>query len=109
MLQSMIIEDLSNEYSLVKSSYIKAQTTYRLQGLILDFKQIYIDNKSYVTIKINNYLENKSKKKTVFKQFFYKKETTGKNANSTVGDLNILSNKYIQDLNIWIEEELKKN
>lgn len=109
MLQSMIIENLSNEYYLVKSSYIKAQTTYRLQGLILDFKQFYINNKSYVSIKINNYLENKANKKTVFKQFSYKKETQGENANSTVVDLNLLSNLYVKDLNLWIKEELNNN
>jgi len=108
MLQGMIIENLSNEYEFVKSPYIKAQTSYRVQGLILDFKQVYEDNKSYVSIKINNYLENKVSRKTLFKQFSYKKETRGKNARSTVIDLNELSNLYVRDLNLWIKEELKK-
>ena len=107
MIQNIIIESLSSSFNLVRPRNIRFATKYTLDAYLLAFEQNISNDKSLSKFTINIYLKNNYNSNIYFKQFTYTKDNEKIDSINAVNDLNNLSNRFIKDLNLWLEERTK--
>jgi len=106
MIQNQLIKYLSNtnNYKFVTSSNINIRGNYQILSEIDNFHQYFKDDKSFVKFSIRIYLKNR--KDTYYKNFSYTQGCDENNALGAVKAFNIVLNKFVQDLDIWILEKI---
>ncbi len=108
MLQNAMVQYLSNsdDFEFVSSSRLNLHTHYKILSELDSFEQKFIADKSYATLQIRVFLINS--KELYSKQFQYTQECKESNAKGSVEALNVITNKFVRDLHIWIAKSLKE-
>ena len=111
MLQQLIAKHLTsqNKYKYITTSNIKVNSDYKILSELVDFKQTFTKTKSYAEFSIRVYLINNKTNKVYFKSFSYNKLSDTNNARGLVYGINNLSNNFLLDLHLFIQNSIKKD
>jgi len=106
LLQANIVQylDNTNKYKYITSSKVNINTNYKLISELDNFNQEFDGDKSYAVLNIKVYLVDHHKVNA--KRFIYKEACDENSAYGSVKALNKVSNRFIKDLDIWIEKSL---
>lgn len=106
MIQNQVIKYLSTtkKYTFVHSSNINIRSDYQVLSEIDNFRQYFEDDQSFVKFSIRIYLKNRNH--TYYKNFSYTQACEENNAEGAVKAFNIVLNRFVQDLDKWIFEEI---
>lgn len=111
MIQQIMTNGLSSthRYDYVSSSKIEQSTHYTLYSELLNFEHHLKPNGSDAILTIRIYLKNNETSKIHSKEFSYKKSVPKKNAQSVVKKLNELTNEFVNDLNLFVNNQMKED
>ncbi len=104
MLQKQISKylTLTKDYKYISTSNLKIESDYNLISQLVDFNQLFEQNKSFAKFTIRVYLVNNKTEKVYFKNFSYKKQCTTNNALGFVKTIEEITNIFYIDLNNFI-------
>lgn len=111
MIQQLIAQHLTlqNSYKYITISNIKVENDYKIISELVQFRQTFTEHKSYADFSIRVYLINNKTQKVYFKSFTYNKLSETNNAKGLVFGINNVTNKFLNDLDSFIQTSLDKD
>ncbi len=105
MIQQLLTSKLSssNYFSYVTSSKMKQTTHYTLYSELINFEHRLESSNAYALLTMRVYLKNNSNSEIISKTLSYKKEVNKNDAKSAVEALNKLTNQFINEVNIFVQ------